>query len=74
MCEDTPDCSELPWALVFMEFTNTTSLFEESPLEKFSIDTYGMKQVFDTVFLIQKVLFSLYFKIIGYVNTWYTLA
>lgn len=70
MCEDMPDCNELPWAFVFMEFTDTASLFEESPLEQFSINTYGMKQVFDTVFLIQKILFSLYFKIIGYVNTW----
>ncbi|NXU00487.1 MELK kinase, partial [Buphagus erythrorhynchus] len=44
MCEDMPNCSEVPWAFVFVEFTDTASLFEESPLEKFSINTHGTKQ------------------------------
>lgn len=69
-CEDMPERSELPWAFVFMEFTDTALLFEESPLEDFDINTHGMQQVFDTVFLIQKFFFSLYIKITGYVNVW----
>ncbi|NXR18205.1 MELK kinase, partial [Cinclus mexicanus] len=46
MCKDLPDCSEVPWAFVFMEFTDKASLFEESLLEKFSINTHGKKQAF----------------------------
>ncbi|KAL2294125.1 hypothetical protein Nmel_007847 [Mimus melanotis] len=44
MCEDMPNYSEVPWAFVFMEFTDTASLLEESPLENFSINTHGTKQ------------------------------
>lgn len=58
MCEDMPECSEVPWAFVLMEFTDRASLFEESHLEKFGINTQGTKQVFYTVLLIQKILFS----------------
>lgn len=70
MCEDMPECNEVQCAFVFMEFTDTALLFEESPLEEFSINTHETKQVFDIVFLIQKILFSLYIKITVYVNVW----
>ncbi|XP_066425442.1 maternal embryonic leucine zipper kinase [Molothrus aeneus] len=43
-CEDIPECSEVAWAFVFMEFTDRASLFEESPSEKFDINTHGMQQ------------------------------
>lgn len=59
VCEDRLDCSEVACAFVLMEFTDTASLFEESLLEEFIINTHEMKQVFNIVFLIQKISFSL---------------
>lgn len=44
--EDVPDCSEGPHAFGSMEFSDAASLFEESPLEEFILNTRRTKQVF----------------------------
>ncbi|XP_009082564.1 PREDICTED: maternal embryonic leucine zipper kinase-like, partial [Acanthisitta chloris] len=43
-CEDVPDCSEVPRAFGSMEFSDTASLFEESPLEEFILNNHRTKQ------------------------------
>ncbi|NWI31384.1 MELK kinase, partial [Sula dactylatra] len=43
-CEDVPDCSEVPHAFGTMEFSDAASLFEESPLEEFVLNTRRTKQ------------------------------
>ncbi|XP_015136280.2 maternal embryonic leucine zipper kinase isoform X1 [Gallus gallus] len=42
--EDVPDCSDVPDAFGSMEFSDAASLFEESPLEEFSLNTHRTKQ------------------------------
>ncbi|KFW65199.1 Maternal embryonic leucine zipper kinase [Pygoscelis adeliae] len=42
--EDVPDCSEVPHAFGSMEFSDAASLFEESPLEEFILNTPRTKQ------------------------------
>ncbi|XP_030325901.1 maternal embryonic leucine zipper kinase isoform X4 [Strigops habroptila] len=42
--EDTLDCSEMPHAFGSMEFSDAASLFEESPLEEFVVNTHRTKQ------------------------------
>ncbi|XP_059689555.1 maternal embryonic leucine zipper kinase isoform X2 [Gavia stellata] len=42
--EDVPDCSEMPHAFGSMEFSDAASLFEESPLEEFILNTRRTKQ------------------------------
>ncbi|XP_065519147.1 maternal embryonic leucine zipper kinase [Lathamus discolor] len=42
--EDTPNCSEVPYAFGSMEFSDAASLFEESPLEEFILNTHRIKQ------------------------------
>ncbi|XP_071436329.1 maternal embryonic leucine zipper kinase isoform X2 [Pithys albifrons albifrons] len=44
MPEDMPDCSEIPCVFGSMEFSDTASLLEESPLEEFIQNTHGTKQ------------------------------
>ncbi|XP_074992537.1 maternal embryonic leucine zipper kinase isoform X17 [Calonectris borealis] len=43
-CEDVSDCSEMPHAFGSMEFSDAASLFEESPLEEFILNTRRRKQ------------------------------
>lgn len=45
--EDTPNCSEVPYAFGSMEFSDAASLFEEAPLEEFILTTHRIKQVFE---------------------------
>ncbi|KAM4638949.1 maternal embryonic leucine zipper kinase isoform 2-T5 [Amazona ochrocephala] len=42
--EDTPNCSEVPHAFGSMESSDAASLFEESPLEEFILNTHRVKQ------------------------------
>ncbi|XP_009876185.1 PREDICTED: maternal embryonic leucine zipper kinase [Apaloderma vittatum] len=42
--EDTPGCSEVPYAFGSMEFLDAASQFEESPLEEFILNTRTTKQ------------------------------
>ncbi|XP_065513117.1 maternal embryonic leucine zipper kinase [Caloenas nicobarica] len=42
--EDVPDCSEVPHAFGSMEFSDTASLFEESPLEELILNGHRTKQ------------------------------
>ncbi|KAM8984331.1 maternal embryonic leucine zipper kinase isoform 2-T3 [Ara ararauna] len=42
--EDTPNCSEVPHAFGSVEFSGADSLFEESPLEEFILNTHRIKQ------------------------------
>ncbi|XP_068266183.1 maternal embryonic leucine zipper kinase-like isoform X2 [Nyctibius grandis] len=42
--EDVPDCNEVPHAFGSMEFSDAASLFEESPLEEFVLNTRRTKQ------------------------------
>ncbi|XP_021236938.1 maternal embryonic leucine zipper kinase isoform X1 [Numida meleagris] len=42
--EDVPDCSDVPYAFGSMEFSDAASLFEESPLEEFILNTHRTKQ------------------------------
>ncbi|XP_035423507.1 maternal embryonic leucine zipper kinase isoform X3 [Cygnus atratus] len=43
-CEDTPDSSEMPYAFGSMEFSDAASLFEESPLEGFILNSHRTNQ------------------------------
>ncbi|CAN0303986.1 unnamed protein product [Bubo scandiacus] len=43
MHEDVPDCSKVPHASGSVEFSDAASLFEESPLEEFVLNTHGTK-------------------------------
>lgn len=45
--EDVSDCSEVPHAFGSMEFSETASLSEESPLEEFILNSHRTKQVFE---------------------------
>ncbi|XP_057279905.1 maternal embryonic leucine zipper kinase isoform X1 [Pezoporus wallicus] len=42
--EDTPNCSEVPYAFGSMEFSDAASLFEEPPLEEFILNNHRIKQ------------------------------
>ncbi|KAM9589190.1 maternal embryonic leucine zipper kinase isoform 5-T6 [Morphnus guianensis] len=42
--EDMPDCSEVPCAFGSMEFSDASSLFEESLLEEYNLNTCRTKQ------------------------------
>ncbi|XP_032837824.2 maternal embryonic leucine zipper kinase isoform X2 [Tyto alba] len=42
--EDMPDCSKVPHASGSMEFSDAASLFEESPLQDFTLNTRRTKQ------------------------------
>lgn len=81
--EDVPDCSDVPDAFGSMEFSDAASLFEESPLEEFSLNTHRTKQVSKDLVLVScrkntilnpEIYFSLYIMLITYLSIWWTLT